>query len=212
LGNFKHIAIQYLQLLKYSGIDYIFFSSPILAKMNGKYKNCQKCILANTRTNIVYGEGNENADLMLIGEAPGQDEDIIGRPFVGNAGQLLNKMLKAINIKREQVYITNIVKCRPPNNRNPLPTEINACLPYLYEQIEIIKPKIILALGLVSANTLLKTNLSLGELRKNIYNFKGIKLMVTYHPAALLYHPTWKKSAWIDLQKLQKEYEALKKK
>jgi len=129
--------------------------------------------------------------------------------FVGRAGQLLTKMLKAIHLERDEVYIGNIVKCRPPNNRNPLPNEINACLPYLEEQISIIQPKLLLLLGRVAASTLLGKNLSLTKFRENTYSFMGIKTYVTYHPSALLRNEGWKRPAWIDLQKLQKDYQKL---
>ncbi len=170
-------------------------------------KDCPRCPLAKTRTHLVFGEGNEKAKLMLIGEAPGRDEDLSGVPFVGRAGQLLNKILEAIHFKREDVYIANIVKCRPPNNRDPLPSEVEKCEPYLKKQIEIIKPKIILALGRIAGQTLLKTNASLTALRGKVHNYHGIKLVVTYHPAALLRNPHWKKPTWEDVQFLRKLYD-----
>jgi len=143
---------------------------------------------------------------MLIGEGPGEQENLTGRPFVGPAGNLLTNMLKAINLSREDVYICNIVKCRPPNNRNPEPEEREACLPYLLEQIDIIQPKLILMLGLVAAQTLLNTKLSMEKLRQTTHSFQGIKTFVTYHPSALLRNPNWKKPAWQDLQRFQAEY------
>lgn len=170
-------------------------------------KDCQRCPLAETRTHLVFGDGNEKAKLMLIGEAPGKDEDLSGIPFVGRAGQLLNKILEAIHFKREDVYIANIVKCRPPNNRDPLPSEVEKCEPYLKKQIEIIKPKIILALGRIAGQTILKTNASLTALRGKVHNYHGIKLIVTYHPAALLRNPNWKKPTWEDVQFLRKIYD-----
>ena len=170
---------------------------------------CQKCPLGRTRNKFVFGVGNSNADVMLIGEAPGADEDVQGEPFVGRAGKLLNDILKAINFEREEVYIANIIKCRPPGNRNPLPEEMEKCIPYLYKQIDLIKPKVILCLGLVAASALLKTKQSLGKLRGSVFEFENIKVMVTYHPAALLRNPQWKKGCWEDVQKFRKLYDEL---
>ena len=146
---------------------------------------------------------------MLIGEGPGVDEDRAGKVFVGKAGQLLTKMLHAIKLTRDEVYIANIVKCRPPENRNPLPEEKIMCLPYLEEQISIIKPQILLLLGRVAAATLLEMDIPLKALREQTYSYKGIKTYVSYHPAALLRNIGWKKFAWIDLQKVQKDYQSL---
>lgn len=171
--------------------------------------NCQKCILGSTRTKFVFGVGNPDADLMLIGEAPGADEDAQGIPFVGRAGKLLTDILKAINFEREDVYIANILKCRPPNNRDPLQSERDLCKPYLYKQIELIKPKIILCLGKVASNVLLNSNESLTRLRSQVHDFNGIKLMVTFHPAALLRNPHWKRGTWEDVQKVRKLYDEL---
>ncbi len=170
---------------------------------------CQRCPLGKTRTKFVFGKGNPNADLMLIGEAPGADEDKTGEPFVGRAGKLLTDILKAINFSRDEVYIANILKCRPPNNRDPLPSERETCMPYLIKQIELIKPKIILCLGRIAATTLLGAKLSLTKMRGEVYDFRGIKLMVTYHPAALLRNPQWKRPVWEDVQKLRKLYEEI---
>lgn len=178
-----------------------------LDDLQGEVKKCTKCSLHKTRNNVVFGEGNPDAKLMLVGEAPGREEDIQGKPFVGEAGKLLTKMLKAINLKREDVYIGNILKCRPPHNRDPKPDEIAVCKPYLEKQIELIKPEIILALGRHSAWTLLGIDAPFKAIRGNVYIFKQAKLIPTYHPAALLYHPAWKKEAWIDLQLVQKLYE-----
>jgi len=208
---------QYLEYLQLSGIEDIYlkpstskvYSSQKLDELEKKYQDCKKCPLCEARNNFCYGNGNPNAKLMLIGEGPGADEDATGRVFVGRAGQLLTKMLEAIHLERDEVYITNIVKCRPPNNRNPLPNEINACLPYLEEQITIIRPQLLLLLGKVAASTLLNRNLSLTKFRENTYSFMGIKTYVTYHPSALLRNEGWKRPAWIDLQKLQKDYQKL---
>jgi DNA polymerase len=170
---------------------------------------CKKCPLGHTRTNFVFGVGNENADVIIIGEAPGAEEDKQGIPFVGRAGKLLTDILNAIKFERDEVYIANILKCRPPNNRNPLPAEMDECTPYLYKQIELIKPKVILCMGLVAANSLLKQKSSLTKLRGNIYEIQGIKTMVTYHPAALLRNPNWKRGCWEDVQKFRKLYDEL---
>lgn len=183
--------------------------------LNELYDNihdCQKCSLGATRNKFVFGVGNPNADLMLIGEAPGAEEDKQGIPFVGRAGKLLTDILKAINFEREEVYIANILKCRPPNNRDPLPSEREVCKPYLYKQIELIKPKIILCLGKVASNVLLNKNDSLTKLRGDVHDLNGVKAMVTYHPAALLRNPHWKKGTWEDVQKVRKLYDELKEK
>lgn len=167
-----------------------------------------KTDLANTK--LVFGTGNPDADLMLIGEAPGAEEDRQGEPFVGRAGKLLNKILKAINFERKDIYIGNILKHRPPQNRNPNPEERQKSLPFLLHQIDIINPKLILCLGRVSANTLLDNNKSLGSMRQEFHPFRGkYKLMVTYHPAALLRNPNWKRFTWEDVQLLRKRYDEL---
>lgn len=161
-------------------------------------------------TTLVFGVGNPDADLMLIGEAPGAEEDKQGEPFVGKAGQLLNKILEAINFKREDVYIGNILKHRPPNNRNPKPEERERSLPFLLRQIDLVSPKLILALGKVSAQTLLDKNLSLTKMRGEFYKFRGkYELLATYHPAALLRHAKWKRPTWEDMKLLRKRYDEL---
>jgi DNA polymerase len=161
---------------------------------------CKRCSLFATATNPVPGEGNPNADFMCVGEAPGATEDQTGRPFVGAAGQLLTKILAAIDFKREDVFICNVLKHRPPGNRNPLPDEVKACSPYLIRQIELIRPKVILALGTFAAQTLLNTTLSIGKLRGQVHRYYGVPLVVTYHPAALLRNPGWKRPTWEDVQ------------
>jgi DNA polymerase len=180
-----------------------------IEELNSIIKECQKCPLGKTRNKFVYGVGNPKAHAMLIGEAPGADEDAQGEPFVGRAGKLLNDILKAISLERNEVYIANILKCRPPGNRDPQPFEMETCIPYLHKQIELINPKIILCLGRVAANGLLNKKLSLGDLRNNIYDFNGIKVMATYHPAALLRNPGWKRGCWEDVQKFKKLYDEL---
>ena len=161
---------------------------------------CTRCALHSTATNPVPGEGNPDADLMFVGEAPGATEDETGRPFVGAAGQLLTKIIAAIDLKREDVFICNVLKHRPPGNRNPLPDEVAACSPYLVRQIELIRPKVIVALGTFAAQTLLETKLSIGKLRAQIHHYHGVPLVVTYHPAALLRNPSWKRPTWEDVQ------------
>lgn len=172
---------------------------------------CTSCPLGHTRKSFVFGVGNPNADIVLIGEAPGAEEDARGEPFVGRAGQLLNDILKAINLTREEVYICNILKCRPPNNRDPLPTEVEQCEPYLHHQIALIKPRIMLALGRIAAQTLLRTTDSLTRLREQEHIYQGVPLHVTYHPAALLRNPNWKRPTWEDVQRFRARYDALKK-
>ncbi len=186
-----------------------FQKSVTLDELNSRINTCQKCSLGSTRNSFVFGVGNPNADLMLIGEAPGAEEDKQGIPFVGRAGKLLTDILKAINFERDDVYIANILKCRPPNNRDPQPAERETCFPYLMKQVELIKPKIILCLGRISANTLLDKKESLTRLRENVYDWNGVKLMATYHPAALLRNPHWKKGCWEDVQKVRKLYDEL---
>ncbi|NIA30334.1 MAG: uracil-DNA glycosylase [Actinobacteria bacterium] len=181
------------------------------AKLNQTIKNCRKCKLAETRYKFVFGEGNPNADIVLIGEAPGADEDRTGKPFVGAAGRLLTKILSAIQLTREEVFICNVLKCRPPQNRNPQEDEIHACEPYLYKQIELIRPQFVLCLGLFAAQTLLKTTRSLGELRGQVHTFRNAKLLVTYHPAALLRFPQYKRPTWEDVQLLRRLYDEWKK-
>jgi uracil-DNA glycosylase family 4 len=180
-----------------------------LERLNAQICTCTKCSLGHTRKNFVFGVGNPQAELVLVGEAPGAEEDEQGEPFVGRAGQLLNKILEAIHFRRQEVYICNILKCRPPNNRDPQPQEIELCEPYLWKQLELIKPKLILCLGRIAAQALLKTNASLSHLRGKVHNYRGIKLMVTYHPAALLRNPNWKKPAWDDVQLVRKVYDEL---
>jgi DNA polymerase len=219
---------QYLEFLKLSGFQDIICEEENVEEIAGetiqqatqhtnltledlrqKYSKCQKCDLAAGRNKFVYGNGNSKAKLMLIGEGPGAEEDKSGKVFVGRAGQLLTKMLKAINLERDEVYITNIVKCRPPGNRNPKPHEVEACLSYLDEQIDIVKPRLLLLLGKVAAVSLFNQKRSLRSFRESSLEYKGIRTYVTYHPSALLRNPQWKHPAWEDLQQLQKDYESL---
>lgn len=182
-----------------------------LEGFSSSIRECQRCALSQNRTHFVFGTGNPNANLMLIGEAPGREEDLKGEPFVGQAGQLLDKILKAIDFERREVYIANILKCRPPQNRDPLPEEITICFPYLQKQIKLIKPQIILILGRIAAQTLLKTDAPLTSLRKQTYKFQNIPAFVTFHPAALLRNPQWKKMVWEDVQVLRKLYDEMVK-
>lgn len=161
---------------------------------------CRRCPLYATATNPVPGDGSAEADFMCVGEAPGANEDEQGKPFVGQAGQLLTKILAAIDLRREDVFIANVLKHRPPGNRNPLPDEVIACTPYLVRQIELVRPKVILALGTFAAQTLLETKLTIGKLRGQVHRYYGVPLIVTYHPAALLRNPAWKRPTWEDVQ------------
>jgi DNA polymerase len=161
---------------------------------------CQRCRLAKARNKLVFADGDPNAQLMFVGEGPGADEDAQGLPFVGRAGQLLNNMIVAMGLKREQVYIANIVKCRPPQNRKPEPDEANTCMPFLERQIEIVRPRVLVALGATAATYLLGMRGSIGSMRGRIHDYRGIQTIVTYHPAFLLRDPAQKKEAWKDLQ------------
>ena len=165
---------------------------------------CTRCALHKGRNKLVFGDGSPNARLLFVGEGPGADEDAQGVPFVGKAGQLLNNMISAMGIKREDVYIANVVKCRPPSNRTPEKDECDTCSPFLMRQIDIIKPKVIVALGAVAAKNLLAVNDSMANLRGRWYDFRNSKLLVTYHPAYLLRDPRQKKEAWKDLQMAMK--------
>jgi uracil-DNA glycosylase len=181
--------------------------APTLNALHDAICGCMKCPLGSTRIKFVFGVGSTDSGVMVIGEAPGADEDAQGEPFVGKAGQLLNKILEAVNFARRDVFIANILKCRPPNNRRPAPEEVELCEPYLWKQIELAKPKIILCLGLTAAQTLLQSTASLGKLREQVQTYRGIPLIVTYHPAALLRNPDWKRPTWEDMQKFRKVYD-----
>lgn len=172
-------------------------------------KDCVRCPLGHTRTKFVFGVGNPKAEIMFVGEAPGRDEDLQGEPFVGRAGKLLDKILEATGFRREEVYIANVLKCRPPENRDPQPDEMETCSPYLLEQIRLINPKFIVCLGRIAAMQLLETKLALGKLRGAFHDFNGIKVMVTYHPAALLRFPSYKKDVWEDMKVLRRAYDGV---
>jgi uracil-DNA glycosylase family 4 len=173
-----------------------------LDEIASEVAGCKRCPLHATALNPVPGTGNPKAELMIVGEAPGATEDEQGVPFVGAAGQLLTKILASpgVELKREDVFICNVLKHRPPGNRNPMPDEVTACSPYLFRQFELIRPKAILALGTFAAQTLLQTKLAIGKLRGQVHRFHGVPLIVTYHPAALLRNPSWKRPTWEDVQ------------
>ncbi len=187
-----------------NGLDSVEANWNVLEK---EVSECEKCILCNTRTQTVFGSGSFNADWMFIGEAPGQDEDMEGQPFVGQAGKLLTEMIRAIGLQKKDVYIANILKCRPPSNRDPKSDEIKSCQAYLQRQIELVKPKIILAVGRISAQTLLDSNKSLSKLRGKTHQLNGIPLIIVFHPAYLLRSLLEKRKAWQDLQLAIKTYE-----
>lgn len=174
-----------------------------LKKIDRRIAKCQKCGLGKTRHKIVFGTGSTHPPVVFIGEAPGAEEDKQGLPFVGRAGQLLTKMLEAIDFKREDVYITNVLKCRPPGNRDPQPDEVACCEPYLLEQLALLKPRLICALGRHAAQTLLKTDTGINKLRGRFHDYHGIKILPTYHPAYLLRDPAQKRKAWEDLKKVR---------
>jgi uracil-DNA glycosylase family 4 len=171
--------------------------------------DCHRCKLHSTRKNIVFGTGNPRAKLVFVGEGPGRDEDLQGKPFVGLAGQLLTKIIQAIQLTREEVYIANIIKCRPPGNRNPEPDEIQSCEPFLRKQLEVIRPGLICALGNFAAQTLLQTEERISLLRGRFHRYQGIPLMPTYHPAYLLRNPNFKRDVWEDMKKVKIEYDLL---
>ena len=177
-----------------------------LSEIREELGDCTRCRLCETRKNIVFGEGNPRARLVFVGEGPGRDEDIQGRPFVGRAGQLLTKIIQAMKLERKDVYICNVVKCRPPENRNPEPDEVASCEPFLIKQIESINPEIIVSLGSVATGLMLKLkNFKMGQLRGTFHQYGNSKLMITYHPAALLRNPAFKKPVWEDMKLVMRE-------
>lgn len=183
-----------------------FSRSEQLAAFKSEIKNCQNCALGQSRHNFVFGDGNPEAKIVFVGEAPGEQEDLQGVPFVGRAGKMLDKILAAINTDRQQILICNVLKCRPPRNRDPLAGEVEQCEPYLKKQLEIIRPKLIVALGRVAAKTLLRIEEPLGKMRNRLFHYHDIDMMVTYHPAALLRNSNLKKFAWEDFQRIRDEY------
>ncbi|MDT8341825.1 MAG: uracil-DNA glycosylase [Longimicrobiales bacterium] len=175
-----------------------------LAAVGGMASACTRCALAGTRTQAVFADGNPGARLVVVGEAPGAEEDRTGLPFVGRAGRLLDLMLASVGLSRaDSVYICNVLKCRPPGNRDPLPAEIEACSPFLRRQLELVRPEVLLAVGAFSAKLLTGTESPIGKLRGEVHAYQGIPLVVTYHPAALLRNPRWNRAAWSDLQLLR---------
>jgi uracil-DNA glycosylase len=181
------------------------FSRLSLPELEAMAKQCTACRLHGGRTHVVFGVGNPHAELMFVGEAPGRDEDLQGEPFVGRAGQLLTRIVEAIGMKRQDVYIANVIKCRPPNNRNPEQDEIAHCEPYLIRQIALVQPRLLVALGTFAAQTLLKTKLPISQLRGRFHTYQGVKLMPTFHPAFLLRNPERKRAVWEDMQMVQRE-------
>lgn len=190
-----------------SRIDEEWVRAASLDEFERMIADCRKCPLWETRTKLVFGTGSPQAGIMVIGEAPGADEDQQGKPFVGAAGRLLTKILEAINLTRDEVYICNILKSRPPGNRRPESIEVAACIPYLYKQIDLIRPKVILALGLTAAKALLGKDEPMKTLRGTLQDWHGIPMLVTYHPAALLRNPQWKRATWEDVQMLRRIYD-----
>jgi len=234
LADLVDSTIDYLKEKKKKGINFVASSAPAVQKgisrkpdlfesgisdteisaagsletLKAMVSKCRKCPLGNLRKNAVFGEGNPAADLMFIGEAPGSEEDLQGKPFVGRAGQLLTDIVtKGMKLRRDDVFIANILKCRPPENRNPLPEEINCCEPYLLKQIEFIKPKVICTLGNFAAQTLLKTREGITKIRGRFFDYRGIKLMPTFHPAYLLrnYSRKNREYVWEDIKKILDE-------
>jgi len=182
-----------------------------LEKIREDLGDCKRCQLCSTRTHIVFGSGNPEARLVFVGEAPGADEDMQGLPFVGKAGQLLSKIIESIGLRREEVYICNVIKCRPPNNRFPEKDEITMCSPFLLRQLEAIRPKIICCLGAAAAQTVLRTKSSIGGLRGRFQDYRGAKVLATYHPAYLLRNPEAKRDVWEDMKKIRALLEGLER-
>jgi uracil-DNA glycosylase family 4 len=175
-----------------------------LAAIRGDIGDCVRCKLCTLgRKQIVFGVGNPNADLMFVGEAPGRDEDIQGIPFIGRAGQKLTQIIEAIGLTRDDVYIANVIKCRPPENRNPEPDEVEQCEPFLFRQVDTIRPKVIVALGTFAAKSLLKSNESISRLRGRVFEYRGAKLVPTFHPAFLLRNPSCRREVWEDMKKVR---------
>lgn len=182
-----------------------------LKEINSIISNCTKCKLSENRTKAVFGEGNRNSDIMIIGEGPGYNEDLQGRPFVGKAGKLLDKMLTSIDLDRKKIYITNIVKCRPPNNRNPFKEEINTCIEYLRWQVKLIDPKIIITLGSIASKTIIDENIKITKERGSWRKKGKFLIMPIFHPAALLRDENKKKPTWKDLKNIKQKYIELRK-
>ena len=208
----EHFVAETLELIKRHGAApavQTTDSSESLEPIQAEVSTCQACALHRSRTNTVFGAGSPTASLVFIGEAPGADEDRQGQPFVGKSGQLLTKIIGAIDFARDEVFICNILKCRPPNNRDPQADEVAACENYLKRQLAVLRPRVICCLGRVAAQTLLGTTASLGKLRQTVHFYEGIPVMATYHPAALLRNPSWKRDTWNDVRRLRALHDAL---
>ncbi|MEE2964919.1 MAG: uracil-DNA glycosylase [Acidobacteriota bacterium] len=174
-----------------------------LEQVRGELGDCTRCKLHQGRTTLVFGVGRPDADLMFVGEAPGRDEDQQGEPFVGPAGQLLTKIIEAIGLTRDQVYIANVIKCRPPQNRNPELDEVQTCAPFLFQQLDVIRPRVVVALGAFAVRTLLRSEQSISRLRGQVFDYRGAKLVPTFHPAFLLRSPDRKRDVWQDMKKVR---------
>lgn len=212
----------YLEELRESGVDALPYAEPAtgapvlsgteasngqsegLGEIRTELLDCGRCALGATRTNLVFGVGNPRARVVFVGEAPGRDEDLKGEPFVGEAGQLLTKIIQAMGFARDDVYICNVLKCRPPNNRNPQPDEIEQCEPFLLRQVRAVGPEVIVCLGTFATHTLLKTREPISKLRGQFHDYHGIPLMPTFHPAFLLRNPGMKREVWSDVQQVMK--------
>lgn len=198
-----------------AGLDWINVQKDTLVplvfrSLESAARGCQRCGLSNTRENVVFGEGDPKARLMFVGEAPGVEEDSTGRPFIGRAGELLTKIIQAITLTREEVYITSVVKCHPPDNRTPSKEEIDFCKPFLFYQIKLIAPAIICTLGTIASQTILETNEPISKLRGRFHHYSGIRVMPTFHPAYLLRNPQAKKLVWEDMQNIQGLYDKIR--
>lgn len=207
----KAPAVQVVKAPVTSTEKFDLYSANSCEELERLIHNCMNCELGACRNKLVFGKGNPNADILVIGEAPGADEDFQGLPFVGKAGQLLDKILASIDLDLSNCFISNIVKCRPPGNRDPKAEEIEACRSILQRQFELIQPKLILAVGRVSARTLLNSERSLSNMRGKFHSYHGVDLLVTYHPSALLRNPSWKRPTWEDMKMFKERYEAVKK-
>lgn len=216
--SFRQLIVDIREFLEYQkslGVKEVFFEKVEIPQtpenplktIRKELGDCTRCKLHSTRTQIVFGVGNPDAELVFVGEGPGYDEDVQGEPFVGRAGQLLTRIIEAMGLKRRDVYIANIIKCRPPNNRNPEPDEISNCEPFLNKQLEAIGPRVVCALGTFAAQTLLKTDLKISQLRGKFHPYRGMKVMATFHPAYLLRNPNEKRKVWDDMQQIMKELE-----
>ncbi|RQW88211.1 MAG: uracil-DNA glycosylase [Geobacter sp.] len=194
------VVAEEFEELKPNVIDAEVFEGETVESIRLELGECHRCALGDSRTSLVFGVGNEKSDIVFVGEAPGREEDLKGEPFVGEAGQLLTKIIQAMGFTREDVYICNVLKCRPPNNRNPQTEEIEACQPFLLRQLQALSPKIIIALGTFAAQTLLQTSTPISQLRGHIHDYHGIPLMPTFHPAFLLRNPAKKREVWDDMK------------